>query len=243
MKVRSMFADITTRRAASLVLVAATALASGACRPDDEGTQMRAGALMLSDPSVAHPIAVSEEATGISVRITRNQDGLTPSQSAKVADFFSSYRRRGSASGPLVIEAPSGSANEVATMRAVSQMRYIAEATGLSPASVRFEAYSAGRNSDAPLKMSYMKAVAHGPDCGYWPDNLAHNRENVSYDNFGCAQQKNLAAMIANPADLSTPRGMTASPSERRSVAFEKYVTGESTVSNRSADERVSKDK
>jgi len=191
---------------------------------------------------VAHPIAVSEEASGIQIRVTRNQDGLTPSQSAKVAEFFSSYRRRGMSSGPLVIEAPSGSANEIATMRAVSQMRFIAEETGLSPASVRFEAYHAGRNADAPLKMSFRKAVAHGPDCGYWPDNLAHNRENVSYDNFGCAQQKNLAAMIANPADLATPRGMSASPSERRSVVYDKYIKGDTTVSTRAADERVSKD-
>jgi pilus assembly protein CpaD len=48
------------------------------------------------------------------------------------------------------------------------------------------------------------------------------------YWNFGCATQRNLAAMVANPSDLVQPRGETPAYSARRSVALEKYRKGES---------------
>ena len=60
--------------------------------------------------------------------------------------------------------------------------------------------------------------------------------------NLGCANQHNLAAMVANPADLLGPRSETARPSERRDVTWGKYVQGQSTGANKSADERVNQD-
>jgi pilus assembly protein CpaD len=244
----TMMVNVTCRASsrrvlARIALVACAAVATASCRPENDDAQMRAGALMLSDPTARHPISVSEEPTSMSVKIGRYQDGLSAHQSTKIAEFFSSYRRRGMSSSRLVIEAPSGSANDTATMRAVSEMRYLADTAGIDPSSVRFEAYNAARGADASLKLSFMKAVAYGPDCGYWPTNLATNRENENYDNFACAQQKNLAAMVANPSDLTHPRGMGPSSSERRDVIYGKYVKGDATTATKSADERASTDK
>jgi pilus assembly protein CpaD len=69
-----------------------------------------------------------------------------------------------------------------------------------------------------------------------WPDDLGPSllnkgySENKSYYNFGCAYQRNLAAMIDNPADLEQPRSETAAYTIRRSEAFEKYRKGEPTA-------------
>ncbi|MGI9379629.1 MAG: CpaD family pilus assembly lipoprotein, partial [Methyloligellaceae bacterium] len=79
--------------------------------------------------------------------------------------------------------------------------------------------------------------VAVGPECGLWPDDLAHDPENRPYSEFGCATQRNLAAAIDNPRDLIEPRGTTPRSSERRSRAWDSYVNGESTVSEKSEDE------
>ena len=60
--------------------------------------------------------------------------------------------------------------------------------------------------------MSYPKIAAVAGPCGLWPEDLGPsilNRrysENKEYYNFGCATQRNLAAMIDNPADLEQPR-------------------------------------
>ena len=54
--------------------------------------------------------------------------------------------------------------------------------------------------------------------------------ENRPYHNFGCATQRNLAAMIDNPADLEQPRPETPAYTARRTAAFEKYRKGNSTA-------------
>ena len=51
--------------------------------------------------------------------------------------------------------------------------------------------------------------------------------ENQPYWNFGCASQRNLAAMVDNPADLVQPRGESPAYTARRSVAIDKYRKGE----------------
>jgi pilus assembly protein CpaD len=57
--------------------------------------------------------------------------------------------------------------------------------------------------------------------------------DNPSPVNFGCATQNNLAAMVADPADLVMPRTMTASDAQRRGTVFEKYRKGEITATTR----------
>ena len=53
--------------------------------------------------------------------------------------------------------------------------------------------------------------VAEAGPCGLWPDDLGPSYdpkhfENKQYYNLGCATQRNLAAMVADPADLVQPR-------------------------------------
>ena len=54
--------------------------------------------------------------------------------------------------------------------------------------------------------------------------------ENRPYHNFGCATQRNLAAMVDNPADLEQPRPESPAYTPRRDIAFEKYRKGTSTA-------------
>ena len=58
----------------------------------------------------------------------------------------------------------------------------------------------------APVRVSYTAMRAQTNKCGRWPDDLMNNSENKHYANFGCSYQNNLAAQIANPADLLGPR-------------------------------------
>jgi pilus assembly protein CpaD len=54
--------------------------------------------------------------------------------------------------------------------------------------------------------------------------------ENRPYHNFGCASQRNLAAMIDNPSDLVQPRPETPAYTARRTTSFERYRQGNSTT-------------
>ena len=49
------------------------------------------------------------------------------------------------------------------------------------------------------------------------------NAENKHYADFGCSYQNNLAAQIANPADLLGPRKLTEVDAEKRGVVIDEY--------------------
>ena len=110
----------------------------------------------------------------------------------------------------------------------------------VSPTSIAVEAYHAEGSHDAPVRVSYLRYVAEAPVCGYWPTNLADQRDNGNYPNFGCATQRNFAVQVANPGDLVQPRSETARASERRDTVWTKYVKGDTTNTKKSADEKIS---
>ena len=88
----------------------------------------------------------------------------------------------------------------------------------------------------ATVRLTYPKIKAVAGPCGLWPadlgpsiDNPDYN-ENKQYYNFGCAHQRNLAAMVDEPSDLVQPRAESPAYTVRRTVAFEKYRKGTSTT-------------
>jgi len=88
----------------------------------------------------------------------------------------------------------------------------------------------------ATIRLTYPRMSAVAGPCGLWPEDLGpsiHNKsyvQNQDYYNFGCAYQRDMAAMIDNPADLVQPRAETPAYTERRTEGFEKYRKGNSTA-------------
>jgi pilus assembly protein CpaD len=87
----------------------------------------------------------------------------------------------------------------------------------------------------ATVRLSYPKMVAQAGPCGLWPKDLGATSDtsynkNDEYWNFGCAHQRNLAAMVANPADLVQPRAEAPVYVERRTTVMDKFRKGESTA-------------
>jgi pilus assembly protein CpaD len=193
---------------------------------------------LVADPTARHPIHVGAAPVTIEVPVPNGSYGLTQRQKYEVRAFLREYRRKNE--GPLTVEAPSGGSNEVAVMHALGDVRREFTRAGVSRNEVQFDAYSGMGTAAAPIKISYSTYTAHGPDCGDWTDNLARNPKNIPHRNMGCATQRNLAAMVANPRDLIGPRGMTPRDSQRRDAIMDKYVRGEETVAKK-ADEESAK--
>jgi pilus assembly protein CpaD len=86
------------------------------------------------------------------------------------------------------------------------------------------------RRGGGNVVVSYVRTYAVSPACGEWSD-LTDTADNRPYNTLGCAQQHNIAAMVANPEDLILPE--TADPSDpmRRSVVIDKYREGDATAS------------
>lgn len=219
--------------------IVATALTAAACIHNDQGPMVAGWA--ITDPAQRHPIMVSKEPETIAFRVPRGAYGLTPQQRAQLEGFAARNQARDSRTGKLVIHAPTGSANEVDSMRAVGEIREFLLEAGFDETSITVETYH-DRNYQPPIRLSYVQYTAEAPDCGYWGSNLAEDPLNVGVPNLGCATQANFAAMVSNPADLLGPRNETARASERRDVIWQKYTKGDSTVAKKSADERAKGD-
>jgi pilus assembly protein CpaD len=229
------------RRAArcAFALAAVMALGLSGCKTLEEPGNHYAGHTLI-DPKEVHPILVSQEPATMSLTVAPGSRGLTPGQQAQVEDFLRHFRAADAGNSKLVIAVPNGGPNEVSAMRAAGQLNGLVKEAGFAENAIEVRPYPAGRGN-APIRFSYMRYVAQAPHCGEWPTNLAQENRNLNYHNFGCAQQRNLAAMVANPADLVTPRSMDPADAERRALVFDKYRQGKSPASEKGSDDTTAK--
>lgn len=82
--------------------------------------------------------------------------------------------------------------------------------------------------ADVPrtISIGYIRYRAVSPPCGNWSENLGVTYDNRPSPNFGCANQHNIAAMIADPRDLATPKPEGAEDPVRRLTVLGKYQQG-----------------
>jgi pilus assembly protein CpaD len=181
-----------------------------------------------------HPIAISEGEQTVNIFIGRARGGLAPAQRADVTAFANAWARE--ATGGIVIEVPAGTSNAHAAQDALREVRAILSAIGVPPQAVSVRSYQPESPTRlATIRLNYPKMVARAGPCGLWPNDLGaslerHYNENRQYWNFGCAHQRNLAAIVDNPADLVQPRGETSVYTARRTTVLDKYRKGESTA-------------
>lgn len=100
---------------------------------------------------------------------------------------------------------------------------------------MRIVSYDAGGDSAAPVVVSYVRYQARGPQCGgAWGD-LAKDYKNEGYAEFGCSVTANIAAQIAEPADLLHPRDVDPPDAQRRETVLDNYRRGTTTSSAKDA--------
>lgn len=181
------------------------------------------------DYRLRHPISLREGSRTVEVFVGHNRGGLAPDQRADVLAFAQTWRRE-SMSG-VAIAVPHDRSIDRAAADSMREIRSILAASSIPPQAIYVSAYPPVPNAVASIRLSYSKMVAEAGPCGQWPADLGPSLdgkdfENRPYWNLGCSTQRNLAAMVDNPADLVQPRGETPPYMARRSVAMDKYRQG-----------------
>jgi pilus assembly protein CpaD len=183
-----------------------------------------------TDYRLRHPITLKEGDRTVEIFLGRNRGGLTPSQRADVLSFAQLWRHEGTSG--IIVDVPQGGPNDRAAADSMREVHSILAASGVPGNAVYMRSYRPPNTALASIKISYSKLTAEAGPCGLWPHNLGPSQdstymENRPYWNLGCASQRNLAAMVDNPADLVQPRGETSSYTARRSVVLDKYRKGD----------------
>ncbi|AZV18016.1 MULTISPECIES: CpaD family pilus assembly protein [unclassified Mesorhizobium] len=207
----------TTRRAVPVLAVAVAALLAGCAQRDS----ITVGAIP-DDYRTNHPIVIAEKNQKIDLPVGAGDRGMTGSQRDTLLGFLDGYDR--SAAPTLTIQVPSGSANEVAATTAARDFARLAVASGIKRNRIVVTSYqSASAEASAPIRVAYISVKAQTDKCGRWPEDLMETSENKHYADFGCSYQNNLAAQMANPADLLGPRKSANIDPANRSQAIDVY--------------------
>lgn len=215
------------RRLALVMTVAAVSALLQGCGTRDG---MTTGSIP-DDYRTRHPITLTEVEHTLDVPIASGDRKMTIGMQDSINGFINEYKSR--SSGVIQIQSPEGSMNAGAAAVARRQIRGLLTRAGVPSPKIIESSYQAAPVGDAaPIRLSYVATTAVTNPCGQWPEDVANNTfQNKNYYNFGCATQNNLAAQIANPMDLVTPRAMTPIDAEQRSRVIEAYRKGPTTGS------------
>jgi pilus assembly protein CpaD len=212
--------------------LAGAAIVLGACNHTQDVTTT---ASIPEDYRLRHPIVVQESNQSIVIFVGQNRGGLTADQRADVMGLAQSWRRDGT--GAITADVPSGTPNARAAADTVREVQSLLGTAGVPRQALVTRNYRpADPHQLAALRLSYPRMSATAGPCGVWPEDLGPSIknpryfDNVSYHNFGCAYQRNMAAMADNPADLMQPRAETPSYTARRTAFFDKYRKGTATA-------------
>ena len=208
------------------------AVALGACKHTGDEV---ATASVPDDYRLRHPIAVQEADRSIIVFVGRGRGGISATQRDDVAGMAQAWLKEGT--GGISIDMPVDTPNARAAADSLREIRATLDAAGVPPRAVTVRQYHPeDPRHMAAIRLNFPKISATAGPCGLWPEDLGpsvHNKgyfDNKPYYNFGCANQRNMAAMVDNPSDLVQPREETAAYTMRRNAAFEKYRKGTSTA-------------
>lgn len=221
-------------RAALLLIGISVSLGGCLTHTRDPGNAL---ASIPSDYRQRHPIVIEEANRTVEVFVGSGRGGLTATQRADVIGLGQAWLREGT--GSLLIDLPKDTPNARASSESYREIRSLLSAIGVPARAITTRSYTPNDPRQfATVRLSYPRITAEAGPCGLWPDDLGpsiKNKvyiENKPYHNFGCATQRNLAAMVENPSDLVQPRPETPAYTARRSIAFDKYRKGNPTATN-----------
>lgn len=194
--------------------VLAAVLAAGSCAAPSND-------LVTSvDPDVMHPITVQPEYRAVKVSFSGSEAGLMPEDSAKLDGFVREYLTHGD--GSISISPPDGPDSE----RAIHYFGERLANMGVPRGRILVGSHPVS-DGDGRVEISFVSYVAHTTPCGDWSANAADTADNLPMPDLGCANQHNVAAMVADPRDLEGPRGMDAPDATRRTAVVGHYEKGE----------------
>src|SRR5260370_559701 len=207
------------------------AVVLGACTHTDEVLT----ASVPDDYRQRHPIAIQEADRSVVIFVGHARGGLSASQRADVMGLAQTWLREGT--GAIIADLPTDTVNARAAADSLREIQALLASAGVPPRGLNVRRYHPqDPRQMATIRLSYPRISAIAGPCGLWPEDLGPSiknksyYENKSYHNFGCAYQRNMAAMVDNPSDLVQPASETPAYTTRRNIAFEKYRKGIATT-------------
>ena len=210
------------RRYLALAGAALAGLSLGACAHSSNDLAKNA-----VTPTELYKLHAEDQADEILLAV--HGEGLSPAQDEAVRALADRWRDGGGRS--IQIATPKGGVDAGVAYKAAQAVRARLIGAGVPVVAIQQSAYDAGGDAHAPMKVGFVRFQADIPACGKSWENLTATEANVVQSNFGCAVTANMAAMIADPADIAGPRPTTGADAARRVAIIQAYRKGDVTSS------------
>lgn len=173
------------------------------------------------------PLSVQAETVVLPVPVGDPQAPFATIDERGLSPLIGNYLERGH--GPLVIAARSPIGSDDTRARTfLETMHDRLVAAGVPASSIRLMLTEQGA-ADA-VTVSYQRYSVAVPTCGDWSASPRINHTNQVHSNFGCAQQRNLGLMAADPADLVRMRDTEPTDAQNSNRVIQKFRTGQSPM-------------
>ena len=183
-----------------------------------------------------HEIGVTQHTEYLEVKLDPRDTQIRLGEASKVRLFLDQYADVGH--GPLVVSMPKHAENPQLAVGAVSEIRQMAWEAGISYESMLGAAYDASSRAQTPIVMAFKTYKAVAPECQSLAElDIADATSNNDLPTLGCAIRTNMAAMIAEPADLLGGRELSEGDKVRRGAQLTLWQQGQTTAATRAEGE------
>jgi pilus assembly protein CpaD len=171
------------------------------------------------------PTAVPVEARLVLAAADGTQ-GLTGQEYSQLTTFANDFVQLGR--GTLVISVPANAGNSSTAALVAQDAQRALYAGGVDYAKISAGTYQAQGRPNAPVMLSFARYEAVKIACQPWSEiDPRKTASNLSPDRFGCSQNANLAAMVADPGDLLADRRDGPRDAGRIQVGVDKQRKGD----------------
>jgi pilus assembly protein CpaD len=193
--------------------IAGSAAACASSSPPPEGRGGLTPTEQFSAKVTAHPDEIL---------LAPHARGLSPAQAAALEALVDRWRDTGG--GPIFIQTPGHSGGEAYHSATAVEAKLLA--LGVREDSITLTGYENDDQPVAPIVVGFDHYEVKRPVCGRNWTSFTTSMSNAPVSNFGCAVTADIAAMVANPADLAQPQPMDPSDDARRETVLGKYRAG-----------------
>jgi pilus assembly protein CpaD len=176
------------------------------------------------------PVLVQRETPVLLVSFVPGRADLAAGEGARVDSFLSEYAARNS--GPLKVSVPRSATVDRVVVERLAVVEARAVAAGIPKSRVELGAVDARGTGDAAV-VTFERYVAQVPECADWSKNTATDWTNTPSSNFGCATQRYVGLMAADPQDLLRTPAVGSHDAAKLADSLGKYRTGAPTVAGK----------
>lgn len=190
------------------------------------------GCMRIQDYRTDNQITVKQETVVLTVALDAKGQ-MTPPDESRLVDFVKGYITRGE--DYLEVRALVPPEKKAIVLKRAEQLSKRLMEEGIEASRILIQPIAQaeeGREDYTVFLLSYKSWRAEVPECGDWGPHTLFSKSNQPSPNFGCAMQRNIGLMVANPKDLiemSTPDGRNG---RRAADIMNNYVRGAETRSD-----------